>query len=214
MAGKTAKSSPDCRQLWATIVATQEGYAGVAASAYGVVACTWRHDAPEEAAASLRSILRPQTSTGEYTEPDLLDAGGGLPPHLAAARAGLEAYAAGDYDALHDLELDGRARSQFTTRVLRAVQAIPCGKVLSYGQVAAQAGSKGGARAVGQVMGNNPLAPIVPCHRVIASGGKIGGFGPGIPAKVRLLRREGVDANERGVDLKQIECGARQGRLF
>jgi len=72
--------------------------------------------------------------------------------------------------------------------------------VLSYGEVAVQIGSPGAARAVGQVMATNPLAPVVPCHRVIAANGSLGGFGPGLPAKVALLQREGVRASLDGVE--------------
>ncbi len=210
--GSRATGRRTTKPLWATVVGTQEGYAAVAASAYGVVACTWRHDTVDEAQRSLLSILRPQTANGEYAPPVFMCPTQGLIPHLAAARAGLQAYGAGDYNSLRDLEIDSRVRSQFVSRVFKVVQSIPAGSVLSYGQVAQRAGSKGGARAVGQVMGNNPLAPIVPCHRVIAAGGRIGGFGPGIPAKVRLLQREGVDADERGVGYRRAGDG-RQERL-
>lgn len=192
-------SSLTPKPLWATVIPTAEGFAAAAASAYGLVACTWHHTGEDEAAESLNAILGPLLAAGRYEAPVFLPLDSGLPPHLAAARQGLTAYADGDYDALRELELDVRARTPFVGRVQRVVQSIPAGTVLSYGEVARHAGSPGAARAVGQCMATNPLAPVVPCHRVIAAGGRLGGFGPGLPAKVKLLQREGVAATMAGV---------------
>lgn len=196
---RSSSSSPMRKPLWAAVIPTAEGFAAAAASAYGLVACTWHHTTEDEAAESLNAILRPLLAAGRYQAPAFLPLDAGLPPHLAAARQGLTAYADGDYDALRDLELDMRARTPFVGRVQRVVQLIPAGKVLSYGDVARHAGSPGAARAVGQCMATNPLAPVVPCHRVIAADGRLGGFGPGLPAKVKLLQREGVAATMQGV---------------
>jgi len=80
----------------------------------------------------------------------------------------------------------------FTARVLAEVEGIPWGSVRSYGEVATLVGSPGAARAVGQAMGKNPLPIVIPCHRVVAAGGKIGGFGGGMKWKRWLLGREGV----------------------
>ena len=76
----------------------------------------------------------------------------------------------------------------YTQRVLRTVSQIPVGYVASYGGVAEAAG--GGARAVGNVMANNPFAPIVPCHRVVTSGLGLGGYGGGLKVKLDFLMRE------------------------
>ena len=65
---------------------------------------------------------------------------------------------------------------EFHRRVYEATRAIPPGSTLSYGEVAAQIGAPGAARAVGQALGRNPFAIVVPCHRVLAAGGKAGGF--------------------------------------
>ena len=67
------------------------------------------------------------------------------------------------------------------------------GELTTYGALAAKAGRPGGARAVGGAVGSNPVPVVVPCHRVVASGGKIGGFGGGLPMKRLLLKLEGVD---------------------
>ncbi len=90
-----------------------------------------------------------------------------------------------------DLPLDLRG-SPFRKRVLAAVQAIPYGRTASYGGIARIVGSPGGARAVGQAVGANPLPLVIPCHRVIGSNGALVGFGLGIPVKRRLLELEGT----------------------
>jgi len=81
---------------------------------------------------------------------------------------------------------------KFRERVYRAVKMIPRGRVSAYGEIAGAIGSKKSARAVGQALNKNPFFPIVPCHRVIAAGGKIGGFGLGVKRKEKLLKSEGL----------------------
>ncbi len=80
----------------------------------------------------------------------------------------------------------------FISAVLAALRDVSCGDVVSYGQLAALAGNPRAARAVGQAMHRNPLPLVIPCHRVIAHGGRIGGFTPGTEAKRVLLEHEGV----------------------
>ena len=82
-----------------------------------------------------------------------------------------------------------RSIPPFHQRVYDAARNIPAGETLSYGQLAARLGSPGAARAVGQALGKNPFAIIVPCHRVLAANGKVGGFSAngGICTKLRLL---------------------------
>jgi len=78
----------------------------------------------------------------------------------------------------------------FFHRVYRAVHRIPVGQTRSYGEIARQCGSPGAARAVGSAMARNPLPLLVPCHRVLAAGSRIGGFGCGVAMKRELLVRE------------------------
>jgi methylated-DNA-[protein]-cysteine S-methyltransferase len=74
---------------------------------------------------------------------------------------------------------------------------VPFGETVSYGELAEMAGRPGAARAVGNAMSRNPLPIVVPCHRVVAAGGRIGGYGPsGIPTKRFLLALEGVELTE------------------
>ncbi|MBI4344355.1 MAG: methylated-DNA--[protein]-cysteine S-methyltransferase [Euryarchaeota archaeon] len=91
-----------------------------------------------------------------------------------------------------DLELDYGPFTPFQKRVSEKAREIPPGKVATYGELASAAGAEGGARAVGQVMAENPFPIIVPCHRVIRSDRTIGGYFYGQAMKVRLLEREGV----------------------
>jgi len=103
----------------------------------------------------------------------------------------LDAYFAGElrrFATPVDLSLVG----PFGRRVLEATAAIPYGGFLTYGELAAEAGSPGGARAAGNALASNPVALLVPCHRVLASGGAIGGYGGGIERKRTLLELEGT----------------------
>lgn len=92
-----------------------------------------------------------------------------------------------------DLELDWRLIGGFHRHVLQATAKIPYGETVSYGEVAALAGNPGAARAAGTALSRNPIALIVPCHRVIKADGKIGGYGGGansIALKQKLLDLE------------------------
>ena len=80
----------------------------------------------------------------------------------------------------------------FQRQVWAALQTIPIGETRSYGQIAAVIGRPKAVRAVGQACGANPIPVLVPCHRVLASGGRIGGFSAGLQWKRKLLAREGT----------------------
>lgn len=95
-----------------------------------------------------------------------------------------------------DLELDfADMTTPFQDDVYRELLGIEYGHVVSYGQVAKAVGKPDMARAVGQAVGANPIPIIVPCHRVVASDGRLTGFGGGLPAKVALLKLEGIDVD-------------------
>ena len=100
----------------------------------------------------------------------------------------LEAYFAGTRTEF-DLELK-LVGSEFQRRVWQALQTIPYGETRSYGQVAEQIGAAGAARAVGLANGHNPIAIIVPCHRVIGASGSLTGYGGGLHRKRSLLEME------------------------
>ena len=121
---------------------------------------------------------------------------GGAPlasvPHLETAAAELTAYFAGELHSF-TVPLDWSLSSGFSARVLHALaDGVPYGSVVGYQDLADRVGEPGAARAVGAAMGSNPLPVIVPCHRVVASDGGIGGFGGGLETKRLLLALEGV----------------------
>lgn len=104
----------------------------------------------------------------------------------------LRAYFAGRLRAF-DLALDLGALTPFQHRVLERLRTIPYGQVLTYGEVARDLSlGAGGARAVGQAVGANPVAIVIPCHRVVGSNGALHGYSGGLPRKAALLRTEGV----------------------
>jgi len=111
-----------------------------------------------------------------------------------AVALALDAYFAGDHSALADLDVDLGNRGEFTAAVLQALRSIAPGTTTTYGALALIAGRPGAARAVGQAVGSNPVPVIVPCHRVVASNGSLGGFSAGLDRKRALLDHEGVPA--------------------
>jgi len=111
------------------------------------------------------------------------------PRRLDAARRELDEYFAGARDRF-EVPLDWRLTHGFGRRVLRSTARIPYGSVSSYGQVATAAGSPRGSRAAGNALGANPLPIVVPCHRVLHSGGGLGGYTGGVERKLTLLAIE------------------------
>ncbi|MCL5104370.1 MAG: methylated-DNA--[protein]-cysteine S-methyltransferase [Armatimonadetes bacterium] len=105
----------------------------------------------------------------------------------------LKEYAEGVRVDFSKVPLDVTAFGPFHAKALLAAQHIPYGEMVTYGELAKMAGSDGAARAAGSAMANNTMPIIVPCHRVVASGGRIGGFAAGLEWKRTLLRLEGVD---------------------
>jgi methylated-DNA-[protein]-cysteine S-methyltransferase len=104
----------------------------------------------------------------------------------------LKAYADGNRDEFLDVRVDPGPMSDFRRRVVRACREIPYGKTLSYGRLAAQCGSPSAARAAGRCMAANRIPLVIPCHRVIAVSGRLGGYsGPGgLDLKRKLLALE------------------------
>ena len=113
------------------------------------------------------------------------------PAQLDDVRRQLDLYFAGRLRKF-DLPLDWQLSKGFRRRALRAIDRIPYGKTRSYTQIAASAGNERAVRAAGTACGSNPIPIVVPCHRVLRSGGALGGYGGGLPMKEELLRMEGV----------------------
>lgn len=116
--------------------------------------------------------------------------------HLEEAQVQLAEYFAGErrhFTLPLASALEEKAPASFRVRVHRVIAGIPWGSALTYGEVAALAGSPRAVRAVGSACGANPLPIVVPCHRVLAAGGRIGGYTPGVALKRRLLALEGIE---------------------
>jgi methylated-DNA-[protein]-cysteine S-methyltransferase len=110
---------------------------------------------------------------------------------LTQTRRELDEYFGGSRQAF-GMPLDWRLTSGFRREVLRATAEIPYGQTASYRDVATRAGSPGAVRAAGSALATNPLPIVVPCHRVLRTGGGLGGYAGGLEAKTTLLHLEGV----------------------
>lgn len=113
------------------------------------------------------------------------------PARLDEARRELDRYFEGRLTEF-ELPLDWRLTEGFRKRVQQAIAGIPYGRTRSYTEVARSAGNERAVRAAGTACGANPLPIVVPCHRVLRSGGALGGYGGGLPMKEALLKLEGV----------------------
>ena len=118
------------------------------------------------------------------------------PPDVQRTLDGIVALLGGEASDLSTVVLDMDRVPPFHRRVYEVARTIAPGATLSYGEIAAKLGAPGSARAVGQALGRNPFAIVVPCHRVVAAGGKLGGFSAngGITTKLRILSIEGARA--------------------
>jgi len=116
------------------------------------------------------------------------------PPEVAHAIEGITALLRGEPIDLLDVVLDMDGVPEFHRRVYERTRQILPGETRTYGELATALGEPGAARAVGQALGRNPFPIVVPCHRVLAAGGKSGGFSApgGVTTKMRLLEIEGA----------------------
>ncbi len=154
------------------------------------------------AATTKRGLVRlafPEESTDSVLEriarrlsPRIVEAAAPLDP----VRRELEDYFTGRRRTF-DLSLDWSLIGPFGRRVLGVTSEIPYGGVLSYAEVAAEAGSPRGSRAAGNALGSNPIPIVIPCHRVLRSGGALGGYGGGLERKRWLLELEGAPTPRR-----------------
>lgn len=113
------------------------------------------------------------------------------PAQLDEARRELERYFQGKLKDF-DLPLDWQLTAGFRRRVLRATAKVPYGRTATYAEMATKAGSRRASRAAGSALGSNPLPIVVPCHRILRTGGNLGGYGGGLEMKERLLKLEGA----------------------
>lgn len=149
----------------------------VACTPRGLVKLSLPNYDPEEALEQLAGQISPR----------VLEA----PTRLDDARRQLDLYFEGRLREF-DLPLDWQLSKGFRRRALRAIDRIPFGRTRSYTEIARSAGNERAVRAAGTACGANPIPIVVPCHRVLRSGGALGGYGGGLPMKQALLEMEGV----------------------
>jgi methylated-DNA-[protein]-cysteine S-methyltransferase len=164
-----------------TLFPTAIGTCGIAWGEHGIVGCQLPEASPE---ATQARLLKRCPDAAE-AEP---------PPEVQAAIDGVVALLAGGNPDLSGIPLELEGVPAFHAAVYAVARTIPPGATLTYGEVARRLGDPRVARAVGQALGRNPFAPIVPCHRVLAAGGKTGGFSAhgSVATKLKLLAIEGV----------------------
>ncbi|MBI2852222.1 MAG: methylated-DNA--[protein]-cysteine S-methyltransferase [Chloroflexi bacterium] len=172
------------------IFPTRDGFVGVLASEKGLLSITFPRSSTREAREEL----------GEQVN-DAIES----PDCFADLIKRLTVYFGGSRVLFHD-RLDLGDATPFQRKVWEAARLIPYGETRSYRWVAERIGRPGAARAVGQALAKNPLPIIIPCHRVVASSGELGGFSGGLQMKDRLLRLEGilVHSTMRGVYFRSV----------
>ena len=161
---------------------TAGGPCGIAWTAAGVV----RFQRPGEDAATTRRLLLRHLPEAEASEP---------PSAITAAVAAVQRYFAGEEADFTDVPLDLAGQSAFFRAIYDAARRVHWGETTTYGALARELGAgPEAAREVGQAMAKNPVALIIPCHRVLAAGGKVGGFSApgGASSKLKMLALEGV----------------------
>jgi len=142
---------------------------------------------PEKTAEATRArVLRRWAGVVETTPP----AG------VQGALDRVQALLAGELVSLEDIPLDLDAAPEFHRKVYEVARTIPPGQTMTYGEIARRIGAPHESREVGQALSKNPIAIIVPCHRVLGADGKMGGFsaGGGVATKRRILEIEGAPA--------------------
>lgn len=167
------------------LFATQIGDCGLVWSGRGVAGV----QLPEKTARATRARIARRFPVAREAAP---------PPDIARAIADIVALLAGEPKDLGSIAVDLDGVPEFACRVYAAARAIPPGRTLSYGEIAEQLGDRTLARDVAEALSRNPVPLIVPCHRVLAAGGKMGGFSApgGVRTKLKLLSIEGARYGE------------------
>jgi methylated-DNA-[protein]-cysteine S-methyltransferase len=170
-----------------TLFDTAIGRCGIAWGEHGVVGV----QLPEASESATRDRLHRRFPGARETAP---------PEDVRRTVDAIAALLRGERRDLSAVALDMDGVPAFHRRVYEAARTIPAGSTLSYGEIATRLGEPGASRAVGQALGRNPFAIIVPCHRVLAAGGRAGGFSAtgGITTKLRMLAIEGARPNGQG----------------
>lgn len=164
----------------------------------GPCGIAWRDGGTDDAPPAVTCFQLPEASAQE-TEARIARESGGRPssappPAIAALVERIRRHFEGYPDDFRDVEVDLGGAGPFARQVYAAARAIPSGRTMTYGEIAEVLARPGAARAVGRALGKNPIPLIIPCHRVLAAGGKPGGFSAagGLTTKARMLAVEGV----------------------
>lgn len=177
---------------------TAIGRCGIAWSERGVVGL----HLPEAREAATRARLQRRFPDAREAPP---------PAAVVGAIEGIVALLQGEARDLSAVALDTEDVPEFHRRVFEVARTIAPGATLTYGEIAARLEAPGEARAVGEALGQNPFPIIVPCHRVLGAGGKVGGFSAhgGITTKLRLLSIEGAQPNAKPTLFENLPLVAR-----
>jgi methylated-DNA-[protein]-cysteine S-methyltransferase len=150
-----------------------------------------------------RGLIRVAYGANERSDDVLEELANRISPRVLEApfaldevRRELDQYFAGKRTSF-ELPIDWRLHEGFGRRVLKATARIPYGRLLTYADVAAKAGSPRGSRAAGNALGSNRMPIVVPCHRVVRTGGSMGGYTGGVERKEFLLELEGAELSAR-----------------
>jgi methylated-DNA-[protein]-cysteine S-methyltransferase len=164
-----------------TLFSTPLGPCGIAWGERGLVGV----QLPEGSESDTRSRLARRFGAAKECAP---------PPVWQRAAEDIAALLRGDPKDLLDLSIDDEDLPDFNRQVYAIARRIQPGQTRTYGEIAIELGDASAARAVGQALGRNPFPIVVPCHRVLAAGGKLGGFSArgGVVTKLRLLGIEGA----------------------
>ncbi len=165
------------------IFETAGGFCGIAWNEIGIT----RFQLPTQSAEATERLMRRRVPGAEPGTPT---------PEVAEAVAAVKRYFAGEETDFSDLKLDLGEQDEFFKQIYEAARRVGWGRTTTYGTLAKELGAgPEAARDVGQAMATNPVALIIPCHRVLAAGGKVGGFSApgGSAAKIRMLELEGVN---------------------
>jgi methylated-DNA-[protein]-cysteine S-methyltransferase len=180
---------------------TPVGRCGIAWNARGIVGV----QLPEGRASATRARLIRRFPGASETTP---------PSYIQQTIDDIVALLRGEKRDLSSAVLDTEGVPQFQQQVYAVARTIPAGATLSYGEIATRLGDPSAARDVGVALGQNPVPIIVPCHRVLAAGGKPGGFSAagGVTTKLRLLEIEGAQVGDAPTLFESLPLAARPGR--
>jgi methylated-DNA-[protein]-cysteine S-methyltransferase len=206
----SAKTDPLADVIWDETGVAQ-GFA-LFDTAIGTCAIAWGQSGivgtslPSKSAAASRAFMQKRFPEAEEVVAP--------PPSVQTVINGIVALMEGEKRDLKNAELDFTGIADFHRRAFDLARNIPPGEVLTYGEFAKRLGDPGAARAVGQAMGANPFPIIVPCHRVLASGGKTGGFSAplGLETKMKMLTIERAKLDDKPSLFDELPLAAKPRR--